>query len=355
MRTIARWSGAVDRCMVSDLALLRHACPMTWRFRVRADIRETSKLDCASPEWVIEDGGPGQQVKLVTRDPRSPNPVPLSEARSITLRGSGYNSEDEAMAAGQLWRARLMRAFATVRIGADFGDRAPQGAFTTEGLSAFGPEGRRILNDVHGLMTFECEPAPIFLGMGPITGMVSSPHERLVQAMTSAIENGGLSEERQVAYDLFAASFGQRSADARFALLMMALESLIGPEPRLEDSRRYVQSMIDAAERSGLAKSEIASITGALSWLLNESIGQAGRRLAKTLEPKKYKNERPATFFTHCYEMRSRLMHGHHPLPTRHEIGAWAAPLQVFVADLLSGEEATRDNYGPVDRPGLSS
>jgi hypothetical protein len=205
-----------------------------------------------------------------------------------------------------------------------------------EGLEAFGPPSRRALNDVHGLMAFECEPAPTFLSVGPITPIVRSPHERLVAAMNKAIESGGLSEERQVTYDLFAASFGQQSADARFALLMMALESLIEPAPRPEESRRHVQSLIEATKQSGLDKSEVDSIKGALSWLLNESIGQAGRRLARTLEPRKYKDEAPATFFTHCYETRSRLIHGLHPLPTRREIDALAAPLEVFVADLLS-------------------
>jgi hypothetical protein len=313
---------------------------VTWCFRVRADIRETSRLGCADAEWVIEDRGPGQQVKLVSR---SLEPGPLSEARSVILRGSGYGSEDEATAAGQLWRSRLMRAFATVRIGADFGDRAPHGGFTEAGLEALGAQGIRTLNDVHGLMVFDCEPTPVFLGVNPITARVSSPHERLVDAMTNAIANGGLSEERQVAYDLFAASFGQPSADARFALLMMALESLIDPSPRPEKSRRHVEALIEATKSSGLGKSEIDSIKGSLSWLLDESIGQAGRRLAKTLEPRRYKDEAPATFFTRCYEMRSQLMHGHHPLPTRDQIGARAAPLEVFVADLLSEQEMTRE------------
>jgi hypothetical protein len=99
---------------------------------------------------------------------------------------------------------------------------------------------------------------------------------------------------------------------------------------------RHVQSLIEATEQSGLGKSETDSIKGSLSWLFNESIGQAGRRLAKTLEPRRYKDEAPAAFFTHCYEMRSGLIHGIHPLPTRNEIDAWAAPLEVFVANLLS-------------------
>jgi hypothetical protein len=310
---------------------------MTWCFRIRAEIRETSKLECTSPEWIIEDRGPGQQVKLISRtDGPSSDPGPLSEARSVNLRGSGYSSEGEALEAGEAWRARLMRAFAGVRVGADFGDRAPKGAFTEAGLAAFSASGQRVLNDVHGLMVFECEPTPVFLGMGPITAIRSSPHERLVQAMNNAIEAGGLSDERQVTYDLFSASFGQRSADARFALLMMALESLIKPMPRPAASRNHVQEIIKTTKQSGLVKSEIDSIKGALSWLLDESIGQAGRRLAQTLEPREYNDKAPATFFTHCYQLRSRLIHGLHPLPTRSEIDASAAVLEVFVADLLS-------------------
>lgn len=124
----------------------------------------------------------------------------------------------------------------------------------------------------------------------------------------------------------------------------MALESLIDPAPRPEDSRRHVLGMIEATERSGLVKSEIDSIKGVLSWLLDQSIGQAGRRLARTLEPRRYKDEAPAAFFNHCYEMRSRLIHGIHPLPTRNEIDAWAAPLEVFVADLLSEQELARED-----------
>jgi len=237
-----------------------------------------------------------------------------------------------------------MRAFATIRIGADFGDRAPKGAFTMAGLESFGLPGRQNLDDVHGLMVFEGEPAPIFIGMGPATARLSSPHERLVEAMAIAIATGGLSKERQVAYDLFAASFGQRSADARFALLMMALEALIHPAARSDGSRRHVEGLIKATECSMLSKTEVASIQGSLRWLLDESIGQAGRRLAKKLEPRRYNELAPARFFTHCYEIRSRLMHGHHPLPTRDELGLWGAPLEVFVADLISAQEAADPN-----------
>ena len=77
-------------------------------------------------------------------------------------------------------------------------------------------------------------------------------------------------------------------------------------------------------------------MVGVLNWLRNESIGQAGKNLARTLEPRQYNGMAPAAFFNKCYAVRSRLVHGLLPLPTLEEIGRWASPLQEFVADLLS-------------------
>ncbi len=66
--------------------------------------------------------------------------------------------------------------------------------------------------------------------------------------------------------------------------------------------------------------------------------GQAGRRLARTLEPRRYMDLSPSKFFTRCYEMRSALVHGHVPRPTMIEVDLLAANLTVFVGHLLSGE-----------------
>ena len=303
---------------------------MNWCFRLRLNLGDTSKLQCPDSEWIIEGTDPQEVVKLVALD----DGATLAETRHLALRGSGYASEAAATQAGEAWRARLMRAFACVRIGADFGDRAPHGFVTNVGLQFLSPD-RRALNDVHGLAVFECEPPPVFVGAGNVTMQLSRPHEHLVQAVEETLAAGGLTEERQVAYGFFAASFSQRSADARFALLMMAVESLVEPRPRAAAVREHVESLIKSTRESGLPPNEVNSLERSLSWLRDESIGQAGRRLAQQLDAKKYKEESAQRFFTHCYEIRSRLLHGIHPVPTRREVDEHAAPLEVFVADLL--------------------
>lgn len=216
---------------------------MTWSFRLRFNLGATSKLESAEPEWVLAPPEDGPPVELVPADGTGS----LAEARRLALRGSGYGSEADA---AEAWRERLMLVFARVRVGADFGDRAAHSWFTEQGLAHFSEV--RALNDVHGVMVFETDPPPVFLMMGPITGQMSSPHARLEEAMAEVALGPGLTLYRQVAYDLFSASFSQESADARFALLMMALEVLIDPRPRSEQVRAHVDLMILATRASGL-------------------------------------------------------------------------------------------------------
>ena len=77
-----------------------------------------------------------------------------------------------------------------------------------------------------------------------------------------------------LAYDLFSASFSADSADARFALLTMALETLIKPAPRALSVVDHVDSLIATTQK---------------------------------LSDRRSMNEAPPTFFTRCYEMRSKL------------------------------------------------
>jgi hypothetical protein len=97
---------------------------------------------------------------------------------------------------------------------------------------------------------------------------------------------------------------------------MMSLETLIQPELRSDDAIAHVNRLIEATQRSALPQSEVSSIVVSLKWLRTESIGQAGRRLVDVLQGRRYMDEAPARFFTRCYEVRSKLVHGAVPRPT---------------------------------------
>ena len=147
-------------------------------------------------------------------------------------------------------------------------------------------------------------------------------------------------EKETLALDLFNASFFQQTVDSRFVVLVMAIEALLDPRPRSAAAVTEVESMMKATlESQSLTPDEKKSLLGSLKWLKSESINQAGRRVAADrLGARRCTWTRKSpTFFSYCYSIRSRLVHGENPLPTQEEVGSAVGQLEVFVSDLPSG------------------
>ena len=184
---------------------------------------------------------------------------------------------------------------------------------------------------------FVSEPSPKFAKTG-VTAVVGKPGDRVVEMVQAAARlNIAMTERERLAYDLYSASFSESSADARFVTLMMAAETLIEPQPRSEAVAAHVRELVSATQTSSLRREEVESVVGSLRWLYNESVGQAGRRLAQSLGDRRYADEEPQRFFTRCYDLRSKLVHGQYPRPERGDVDQRAATLEVFVSDLLAG------------------
>jgi hypothetical protein len=95
-----------------------------------------------------------------------------------------------------------------------------------------------------------------------------------------------------------------------------------------------VEHLIALTQAADLPDSERASLLGSLQWLRLQSIRHAGKALAATLGDRIHMDMTPSKFFDHCYELRSRLVHGETPLPERQEVDVSAAQLERFVAHL---------------------
>jgi len=151
-----------------------------------------------------------------------------------------------------------------------------------------------------------------------------------------------MTPQQELAYDLFSAAFSETNADARFVTLMMAFETLLPQTERSDAARTHVDRLIDQTSNSSLSRPERDSLTKSLEWLRYESISKSGRTLAKTLGSRTYmpdpETEDPVSFFQACYDMRSQLVHGLYPRPTREEVSARAPHLERFVGDLLAFE-----------------
>ena len=305
-------------------------------FRLPFGMSERSLLGIDEPEFELDNDG---EVCVILRS--TVVDQPLSDAQSLVVRGSGYESEHRAAEEGERWRDVISRALARVHLGADFGDRRAYGQFTEAGLVLISAQaGVPVLSDVPGVTVFP-HPDTIFM-RSEAKGCRRPTPEQTKQVLRSSVESSSpLREEERLAFDLFSGSFFQPSADARLLMLTMSVETLLKPRPRSKAAQEHVTSLIKETQVASLSPAERASLEGSLKWLVTESIGQAGRQLARTLEPRRYMGLTPAAFFTRAYEMRSALVHGRVPRPSRLEVDLLAANLEVFVGHVLSGELLT--------------
>jgi hypothetical protein len=306
-------------------------------FRVRFRLGVTAHIASAIDELVVAtEEEQGERVVVRARE----RGTALNDARDVVLVGEQYETAQAAERAAARWVPRLQVALARLHLGADFGLRGPRSGITKYGLQMLEQQtGRRVVHDAEGtVVVYECDPPPAFAAMGPVTGVVGKPADRLVKLMRAAAELDVVLDEReQLAFDLYSASFFERNPDARLLTLMMALETLVDQEPRSEVAVKHLRALIEQTRASKLAADEVASLVSSLEELAKrESVGRAGRRLARRLGDTEYMpGESPPEFFTRCYALRSALVHGEYPRPERDEVGTRAAKLEWFVGDLL--------------------
>ena len=265
---------------------------MTYCFRIRCNLSQGVGINSDESEWMLFESEAGERVTLVPGDGQET----LGKERRVVIRGKPYDSAEHAEAAGRRWMAIVQRAFARMRIGADFGERAGLSVWTEAGLATLsGDSGQRVLNDVHGLSVFTCEPDPVFAGGMEAAVTSSWPGAAVQRSIEASLELGEtvMTGEEQTAYDLFSASCGEATQDARFMMLMMALETLIVQEPRAEAVRAHVAQLKEATKNSGLPRNEQQSLLTSLGWLEVDSINQAGQRLARTVGDRQYMEGQP--------------------------------------------------------------
>jgi len=280
---------------------------------------------------------PNYEVILKARD----RGKTIEASGSLVLHGAGWTTPEEAERRGRFYADILARACARLRLGADFGDRAAKSWFTKEGLDAVSKQtGRPALNDVHGLMVYE-QTSRLNVVFSSLTANAvrGINLEQFLSVFNSTLSRPReFTEQERVALLLFNASFFPDSPDGRFMLLMMAVEALIEQRPQSDNVKAIVQGFLSAVDAAtDLDAGEKAALKSGLGQLRRESIRQAGRRLVREkIGARNYKGMPAEEFFESCYALRSKLVHGDLPLPTREEVGGAAAQLEVMLSDLLS-------------------
>ncbi len=307
---------------------------VTWSFRFRFRLGDRVRIDSTSAELRLPPTDIAPQG--ITLRPWLPDTTTIGTTNDLVLRGDGYPSQVAAHEAARRWRAVLQVAFATAQIGADFGRRVLDNSDSSRGLEQLTAQtGQRYIRDRLGPIVFATEPRPIFRNLSA-TGVAGRFEDHVLGALAvAAAQRVEADEKTRLAYDLFGASFSVDEPDARLMLLMMAVETLIDPKPR-GAVIAHVQRLIAITAQADISAQEKQSITQSLSWLLRQSIGQAGRDLAANLGDRRYLDKSATRFFTDCYSVRSALAHGHLDRPHPTDVGRYAAHLEGFVSDLLA-------------------
>jgi hypothetical protein len=303
-------------------------------FRIRFRLPDSVRLGIGEVTWELASG---VWMRSLVQD------QPIKEASALALRGEGSGSAEEATHLGERWRDALETAFARLGVGADFGEQGPRSYLSEAGMRWLEHQygSPRVLNDEPGLSVFSLHPPPTFVGGS--AALTKSPNEAKTKAaITLAFASGPHHTPAQrLAFDLYSASFFQPAADARLLMLMMAIETMLDPQDRDEATSAHVRELLSLTREADLPDSQKQSLLGSLEWMLQESISQSGRRLAASLTGRTYMNQTPQKFFTTCYELRCRLVHGATPRPDFDSVNIAAAQLELFVGHLLSGSLLT--------------
>jgi hypothetical protein len=304
-------------------------------FRLRFRLPEGERLGIDAP---ICDLGVVGIPSPLTLASASSN-INIGETGELVLRGSGFHSEEEAFRLGQRSYDALMLSLARLAMGAEFGTRRPQAVITSAGLAlCSAATGRRFLQDWIGLTVFETEPVPAFRSSHMKATAICGGDSFVRDFTFASAQSYDMTERERLAFELYNASHFEQTSHTRFLLLVMAVEALLEPAPRSEAARSHVGGLIAQTETSPhLTPAERDSIRGSLTWLLNESIGQASKRLASSrLGEKRYDGQPAGAFFAECYSMRSRMVHGDEQQPRLAEVIGASATLKQFVSDLLT-------------------
>ena len=154
------------------------------------------------------------------------------------------------------------------------------------------------------------------------------------------------SNKELLAFELFGASFFERTERTRFLTLMIAIEVMLETEKHNTEVQNHIGKLISAT----YASSEISDVDrelliNGLSFLLKNSITKTGMMLAsKRLKDRKYLDKSSDKFFQYCYNIRSKIVHTGTHLKFDSSNGNITNELERFVSDLLCQPYLDIDN-----------
>lgn len=304
------------------------------RFRLPCAVRPSAIVRFPFEELEVEID---RTLETTVQLRSGPPGTSLRDADVFALTGGPYPSDDLAQRAGEEWNVRLRRAFSGVGVTAKF-ERTPFW-FSEQTLADHSAQlGRPVIPDDDGVITYAHKLEPVFI-RPDVQGAMRPHQDVLLFALRSLHARPAYGTQDMFAYRLWSASdFVGHIAEARFAVLMIALESLASPSDRAGAQRAHIEELIRLTSASmDLTPEERQPIVSVLAGLRKHSVRQACILLAASMDGRDYDGMSPQRFVKHCYDRRNAMMHARPDHPTTQEANVLAANLSRFIGDLLAG------------------
>ena len=323
-------------------------------FRLRFNFPEAYRIDSDLEELELLALLHGERIRL--RSDAIGTPI-KDHARAAVLGGS-YASEYQARNAAEKSKRALLYWAIEQRLGIDFGDGKQKSVVTNEGLAMPQKQyGYPLRNDMHGIDVYEHVEKLRFVKFDAKETVGKYPPKLIDTFQREYLNSRQLTEKQLLASEIYASSFFDVSARSRFITLVTAIEALLEPLKRSDEVQALVTELkATTQQQSMIDEPTKASIVGSLGRVRYQSIGQAGRTLARRLLPDEFfDGQSSVDFFTRCYDLRSQILHRGTIPEESVDIGQLANVMETFVAHLLIAVLNSEPQQGTVADAGTES
>jgi len=322
----------------------------TYDFRLRFNFSESYRVNSDAKEFELLALQTGERIKLSS----TVTGKAIKDDAAAAVLGGPYDSEGQARAAAERAKRALLYWAIEQRVGIDFGDGKQRSVVTNEYLAILQEQhGRPFRNDIHGIDVYEHDENLGFVG-AHAKGQVGKNPPTLIETFHREYLNSRrLTEKQVVASEIYLSSFFDVSPRSRFITLVTTVEALLQPLVRSNEVQSLVAEFEATTRQSAIDRDTKESIFGSLQWLRCQSIGQAGRELARQLVPNElFDGQSSANFFTRCYDLRSQILHHGGIAQESVDILHLANVAETFVARLLLASLNNGGQQGTTSDPG---
>lgn len=304
-----------------------------FEFRLRFNMLKGDHIKSDKEELELLRTGVGQRIRLRAGSRGSP----IDKSSQIAITGGPYSSQDEARDVANRAREAVVIWAVKQRLGVDFGDGRLRSLMTDVGKEYYERQlGHPLRNDRLGIDVYEIQDGLLFAAVSFDAAVGKNADtfvEQFREVLTKAVE---LSEKQRLAAELYSLSFFDMSFRSRFITLVTAVEALLDPTIRSGAIQAFIEDVKTRLDTLSADDGTKQSMISSLERLKYDSIGQAGRALSDTLLGDwEYAGLKAGKFFSHCYKLRSQIVHNGEPDDPTTDLLQESNSCQAFVADLL--------------------